>query len=115
MLQRKRDVEGVNIGADRSESRAGRDEVSGAHWDRDGWSGDGAWGRTACRLDASTSADGADAENVMPQMMGTCFAQMSREQREYMLGHCRGLLDRMDEQCTVTGPTAPVSRPVGVA
>jgi hypothetical protein len=54
-------------------------------------------------------------ENVMPQMMGTCFAQMSREQREYMLGHCRGLLDRMDEQCTVTGPTAPVSRPVGVA
>jgi hypothetical protein len=40
---------------------------------------------------------------------------MSREQREYMLGHCRGLLDRMDEQCTVTGPTAPVSRPVGVA
>ena len=54
-------------------------------------------------------------ENVMPQMMGTCFAQMSQEQREYMLGHCRGLLDRMDEQYTVTGPTAPVSGPVGVA
>ena len=54
-------------------------------------------------------------ENVMPQMMGTCFAQMSQEQREYMLGHCRVLLDRMDEQYTVTGPTAPVSGPVGVA
>jgi hypothetical protein len=43
-------------------------------------------------------------ENVMPQMMDTCFRQMSQERREFMLGHCRGLLDQMDERYSVTSP-----------
>ncbi len=35
-------------------------------------------------------------ENVMPGMMDRCFSGMDRERREYMLRHCRGLLDQME-------------------
>ena len=35
-------------------------------------------------------------ENVMPNMMDACFSQMSPERREFMLSHCRGMLDRME-------------------
>lgn len=48
-------------------------------------------------------------ENVMPQMMDTCFGQMSQERREYMLGHCRGLLDQMDAKYAVTQPAGPTA------
>lgn len=58
-------------------------------------------------------------ENVMPRMMGTCFAQMSQERREFMLGHCRGLLDAMDEKYQVTRPVeqspVPITTPIEVA
>ena len=58
-------------------------------------------------------------ENVMPRMMDTCFAQMSDERREYMLGHCRGLLDQMDAKYGVTHPAErfvePHTRPIVVA
>lgn len=54
-------------------------------------------------------------ENVMPQMMETCFGQMSQERREFVLGHCRGLLDQMDEQYAVTQPAKSTTRPLGVA
>lgn len=54
-------------------------------------------------------------ENVMPRMMDTCFAQMSQERREFMLGHCRGLLDQMDEKYRVTLPTPSTAKPLGVA
>ncbi len=37
-------------------------------------------------------------EQVMPQMMDSCFAQMSPERRRFMLTHCRGMLDQMDEK-----------------
>ena len=37
-------------------------------------------------------------ENVMPGMMDHCFAQMDRERQEFMLAHCRGMLDQMDEK-----------------
>lgn len=35
-------------------------------------------------------------ENVMPSMMDSCFAAMSPERREFMLGHCRGMLNRVE-------------------
>ena len=58
-------------------------------------------------------------ENVMPQMMDTCFGQMSQERREFMLGHCRGLLDQMDAKYDVTHPAErfvePLPSPVVVA
>ncbi len=54
-------------------------------------------------------------ENVMPQMMDACFGQMSQERREFMLTHCRGMLDEMDEKYGVTRPTEPTTRPFGVA
>ncbi len=37
-------------------------------------------------------------EKVMPRVMDARFAQMSDERRRFMLGHCRGLLDQMDEK-----------------
>jgi hypothetical protein len=58
-------------------------------------------------------------ENVMPQMMDRCFAQMSDERSEYMLGHCRELLERMDERYAVTHPVErfvePRPRPIVIA
>ncbi len=35
-------------------------------------------------------------ENVMPGMMDHCFAQMDRARQEFMLAHCRGMLDQME-------------------
>jgi hypothetical protein len=37
-------------------------------------------------------------EDVMPNMMDSCFAQMDPERRKFMLTHCRGMLDRMEER-----------------
>ena len=54
-------------------------------------------------------------ENVMPQMMDGCFGQMSQERREFMLGHCRGLLDQMDAKYEVTRCAVPAPTRVGVA
>ena len=58
-------------------------------------------------------------ENVVPQMMDTCFGQMSEERRAFMLGHCRGLLDQMDAKYGVTHPAErfvePHTRPIVVA
>ena len=36
-------------------------------------------------------------EDAMPRTMDSCFSWMNAERREYMLGHCRGLLDQMEE------------------
>jgi len=55
------------------------------------------------------------AKNVMPEMMDVCFGQMSQDQRESMLTHCRGALDRVDEKYEVTSSAGPARRPVGVA
>ena len=35
---------------------------------------------------------------MMPRMMDTCFSEMDRERRQFMLTHCRGMLDQMDEK-----------------
>lgn len=35
-------------------------------------------------------------ENVMPGMMDRCFSGMDRQRREFMLRHCRGMLDQME-------------------
>lgn len=35
---------------------------------------------------------------MMPTMMDTCFYQMDKERREFMLTHCRGMLDKMEEK-----------------
>ncbi len=37
-------------------------------------------------------------ENAMPQMMDRCFGAMSAERREFMLSHCRGMLDLMERK-----------------
>ncbi|MDP6606388.1 MAG: hypothetical protein QF664_09055 [Dehalococcoidia bacterium] len=37
-------------------------------------------------------------EHAMPHMMDACFAQMSPDRRQWMLAHCRGLLDQMAEK-----------------
>ena len=37
-------------------------------------------------------------EKVMPKMMDGCFAQMDIERRRFMLSHCRGMLDQMEEK-----------------
>ena len=44
-------------------------------------------------------------QDNMPGMMDTCFAEMDAERREFMLGHCRGMLDNMEEKY-VTPATA---------
>jgi hypothetical protein len=38
------------------------------------------------------------AEQVMPRMMDAYFGQMSADRRTFMLAHCRGMLDRVDEK-----------------
>jgi hypothetical protein len=30
--------------------------------------------------------------------MDTCIAEMDRERREFMLAHCRGMLDQMEQK-----------------
>lgn len=37
-------------------------------------------------------------EHAMPQMMDRCFGAMSAERREFMLSHCRGMLDLMEQK-----------------
>jgi hypothetical protein len=37
-------------------------------------------------------------EDTMPKMMDSCFSSMNMERREFMLGHCRGLLDQMEQK-----------------
>lgn len=58
-------------------------------------------------------------EDILPQMMDTCFGQMSQERREFMLGQCRGMLDDMDERYAVTRcavrPAEPAVTPTEVA
>ena len=46
-------------------------------------------------------------ERVMPRMMDACFGQMSQEQRTFMLTHCRGMLDRVDEKYRVMRSAGP--------
>ena len=41
--------------------------------------------------------------DIMPRMMDTCFSEMDRQRRQFMLNHCRGMLDQMEEK--YTGPT----------
>jgi hypothetical protein len=43
-------------------------------------------------------------EHVMPRGMGHCFSRMSPERRQFMLEHCRGLLDEMEATYTTAGP-----------
>ena len=35
-------------------------------------------------------------EHVMPQMMNRCFSQMDAERRQFMLAHCRDMLDEVE-------------------
>ena len=58
-------------------------------------------------------------EHVMPGMMDHCFSRMDREWQEFMLAHCRGMLDQMEakylkgEQDDVSdSPAESVARPV---
>ena len=44
-------------------------------------------------------------ENVMPQMMDSCFAQMSPERRTFMFAHCRGALGRIEAKYGGAAPT----------
>ncbi len=37
-------------------------------------------------------------EHAMPEMMDRCFGAMSAERREFMLSHCRGMLDLMEQK-----------------
>lgn len=37
-------------------------------------------------------------EHEMPRMMDSCFSWMTPERRGFMLTHCRGLLDQMEEE-----------------
>ena len=36
--------------------------------------------------------------NLMPRMMDNCFSAMDAERREFMLTHCRSMLDQMEER-----------------
>ena len=36
--------------------------------------------------------------DMMPRMMDTCFSEMDGERRQFMLAHCRGMLDQMEEK-----------------
>ena len=35
-------------------------------------------------------------QDTMPRMMDSCFSWMDRERGEFMLQHCRGMLDEME-------------------
>ncbi len=43
--------------------------------------------------------------DMMPRMMDTCFSAMDRERRQFMLTHCRSMLDQMDEKYMGTAVT----------
>lgn len=36
--------------------------------------------------------------DIMPCMMDACFSEMDRERRQFMLTHCRGMLDQIDKK-----------------
>ena len=36
--------------------------------------------------------------DMMPKMMDTCFSAMDKERRQFMLTHCRGMLDEVEEK-----------------
>ncbi len=36
--------------------------------------------------------------DMMPRMMDTCFSEMDMERRQFMLTHCRAMLDQMEEK-----------------
>ena len=36
--------------------------------------------------------------DMMPSMMDTCFSEMDRERRQFILTHCRGMLDKVEEK-----------------
>ena len=36
--------------------------------------------------------------DMMPRMMDTCFLEMDRKRRQFMLTHCRGMLDQIEEK-----------------
>ena len=43
-------------------------------------------------------------ERVAPRVMDSCFAQMSAERREFMLSHCRAMLDAIEEKYVTPQP-----------
>jgi hypothetical protein len=36
--------------------------------------------------------------DMMPRMMDTCFSEMDKGRRQFMLTHCRSMLDQMEEK-----------------
>jgi hypothetical protein len=52
-------------------------------------------------------------EDVMPQMMDRCFSQMDAERRQFMLAHCRGMLDEVEAKYVEPQP-ASASQPADV-
>lgn len=40
---------------------------------------------------------------MMPHMMDTCFSEMDGGRRQFMLTHCRGMLDKIEEKYPATG------------
>ena len=50
-------------------------------------------------------------EDVMPGMMDHCFSQMGHERREFMLTHCRGMLDQMEAKYLSVEPDDVVDSP----
>ncbi len=43
--------------------------------------------------------------DMMPRMMDNCFSAMDNERRQFMLTHCRGMLDQMEEKYMGTAVT----------
>ena len=44
------------------------------------------------------------AEHVMPRMISHCFALLDRDQRRFILAHCRGALDEMEAKYVRSEP-----------
>ena len=36
--------------------------------------------------------------DMMPRMMDVCFSEMDGKRRQFLLAHCRGMLDDMEEK-----------------
>jgi hypothetical protein len=43
-------------------------------------------------------------EDVMPRMMDRCFSEMDAERRQFMLAHCRGMLDEVEAKYVESEP-----------
>ncbi len=41
--------------------------------------------------------------DMMPHMMDICFSEMDGGRRQFMLAHCRGILDQMENEYPATG------------